>query len=129
MATKKLAKHKHSCTAEGVVNKVLDRAIVWVEWEDMPPEERKKWGADARSVLMNPVFMSLAGRSSVLHGKATSGQIAKNCIEEIARRSKSHEETVGIRHVICGVELIREILEECLYQESRVTNEEPNAAL
>ncbi len=113
----------HKCTAKKLVNDILDRPLVWINWQAMPTQERKNWGAIAKAALENRALQSLIG------DKNSSGEIVKRCIENIARRSSSQEETESMRHIICGIELVRELLEEMLVTEDRITVEDPNAAI
>lgn len=120
---------EHNCTPQEVVNTVLDRPIVWTDLESMPLEVRRRWGADARAILTNPVFISLVGRSGLIFDTATSGEMAKNLVEHIARYAKSFEEVRDLRMTINGIELIRKELERALFEEKKPTEEEPNAPI
>lgn len=117
---------KRAQTAKELVNSILDREIVWVDWKSLPTDARKAWGKDAEQALHNRTLQSLIGKSSAIGGMNTSGELVKRCIEQIARRSKSHDETHDTRMIMCGVELIRELLEEMLVSEGHETKENLN---
>jgi orotate phosphoribosyltransferase-like protein len=96
----------------------------------MPLDMRKQWGADAKAVLENRCLQHIIGKSvTICDGVETNGEVIKRCIEAIARHSKSHEETENIRMTMNGIELVRELLEEMLYQEEKTKVEEPYAPL
>lgn len=116
-------------TAKDLVNSILDRDIVTVDWSSMPEELRRGWGDDARQALSNRCIQHLIGKVDMVSGASTSGEIVRRCIENIARRSTSQEQTEYIRHIMIGVELIRELLQEMLSLgiEERVEN--PNSPL
>lgn len=120
---------KHICNAKDVVNRILDRDIVTVDYGSMPEDARKSWGGEAKSALSNRCIQHLIGKVDEVTGKNTSGEIVRRCIENIARYSKSQEETERIRHIMIGVELIRDLLQEMLYKEVAATEEDINAPL
>lgn len=121
---------KHVCTAQEVVNAVLDKPIRWVPYQDLPADKRQEWSNYARSALTNPALQSLIGVSGVVSKDPCNGEIVKNMIEDIARRSGSFDQVTDMRMVIIGIELVRTMLEEAIIVDRpNKTVEEPNAAM
>lgn len=119
----------HKCSSKDVVNQILNKPLEWTEWRALPEEARKQWGNDALSLLNNRVFQSIFGKSEVLGGANTSGEYVKMCIENIARASSSQIETEQIRSLICGIERIREMIEEMIIVEDKIPVTDPFAAI
>ena len=118
-------------TAGAVINAILDRPIAWVDWQKLSPQERRNWGSAAREALQNRALQSIFGKSSVVNnGEATNGEYVKMVIEAIARSSRSQDETERMKHLIIGIEKMREMLEEmCIEQEVPEKVKEPYAAI
>lgn len=117
----------HKCTAVKLTNTILDRETVWVAWKQMPAQERKNWSAIAKAALDNRALQSLIGRSKLTKEGETSGEIAKRIMENVTRSSKSQEQTENMRHILCGVELIRELLEEMVLVNEQPVLTDPNS--
>ena len=107
----------HDCLSS-LVGGILDRPIQWVKWREFNRDQRRMWGNEARALLENPVFRSLCGT------KETSGEIVKDLIEKTFRYSERHEQTRDARMIMCGIELIREKVEEMLWNEQNETRDD-----
>jgi len=105
-------------TVKDVVNQVLDRPLVFVDWRSLPIEARRRWGGDARGALQNKALQALIGRSGLIgEGEETTGELVKDCIEHIARNDNNFEEVPNMRMTINDIELIKKTLEDMLYLE------------
>lgn len=113
-----------------LADSILSREITWIDWKAMPLEARKQWSGDARSALQNRCIQHLIGKSASTEPVATTGEISKRCMENVARYAKDHRETENIRHIMCGAELVKELLEEMLLSDqSKESVEEPHSVL
>ena len=115
-------------TATAVVDQILDRPIVFFRWQMLSPQERRNWGAEAKAALSNRALQAIFGKSALLGEEATNGEYVKIVIEDIARYSRSQEQTDNMRHLIIGVEKMREMLEDmCVERSEPQEVKEPNA--
>lgn len=122
----------HVCpmpTAEAVIEKILNRPLAWVDMTKMDVATRRQWGGHATALLQNPLFQALCGTVGKTKSEETSGELVKDLIEHIAKKSKDHEETRDLRMTINGVELVRERAAAWLFFETQATNNEPNAPM
>jgi hypothetical protein len=99
-----------------LVNSILDRPINWIKWDQMPRQQRKAWSDTALVALNNEALVSLIGTEK--DGIKTNGELIKNLIEHSARYAVEKEEMRDMRMIICGVELVRDKLQEMIYIES-----------
>lgn len=119
---------KEKPTATAVVDSILDRPIVFFRWQMLSPQERRNWGAEAKAALSNRALQAIFGKSALLGEEATNGEYVKIVIEDIARYSRSQEQTENMRHLIIGVEKMREMLEDmCVERSEPQEVKEPNA--
>lgn len=110
-------------TARDLTDAVTARPIAWTNWKEMPMDARKVWSDNAKSVLLNPAFISLCGKG---YGKdKTNGELVKLLIEHGIRHAKDYDELQGIRMTMNGIELIREHLESMLIEEQKKPSDEP----
>lgn len=113
--------------AVDVVNKILNRPIVWTEYRKLPEGDRKSWGQFAMELLRNPVFISICGR--IVDGEKTNGELVKTLIESGMRYCEDFQGMKDIRMTINGIELVRELVEDSLYQETKETFDNLNETL
>lgn len=122
----------HKCpepTAEAVIENILRRPLAWVDMKKMDTNTRRTWGGHALSLLNNPLFQALSGTVGLNGDKDTSGELAKDIIEHIAKQSRDHAETRDLRMTLNGIELLRERAKNWLYLDTESTNNEPNAPM
>lgn len=110
-------------SASKFVDYILERPIEWIKWRELNADQRQFWSNNAQAILNNPVFQSLIGK------EGTNGELVKMIIDNSFRQSKNYDMIKDARMTINGIELIREKLQEMLYNKPIETHDEINSAI
>ena len=121
---KDLMKYRSNPTLE-CMEDILGRDIKWVDQTKFNHEQKKDWYINAQALLRNKVFISLVGGSEKT-GEKFNGELVKDLIEEIAKRAPNYDVVRDLRAKICGIELIRELVDTVVDPDTtKETNNDP----
>lgn len=95
--------------ASEVIKSILGRQIKWVDYEDLPEQERDSYYRKAKEILENDVFKNEINRATV------------DIVNTIAYQCQSYEEVQQMRFTLNGIKILQERLESL----AKADEEEP----
>jgi small-conductance mechanosensitive channel len=95
--------------ASEVIKSILGRTIKWVDYEDLPEQERDSYYRKAKEILENDVFKNEINRATV------------DIVNTIAYQCQSYEEVQQMRFTLNGIKILQERLESL----AKADEEEP----
>lgn len=102
-------KNKTLPKASEVIKSILGRQIKWVDYEDLPEQERDSYYRKAKEILENDVFKNEINRATV------------DIVNTIAYQCQSYEEVQQMRFTLNGIKILQERLESL----AKADEEEP----
>ena len=83
--------------ASEVIKSILGRTIKWVDYEDLPEQERDSYYRKAKEILENDVFKNEINRATV------------DIVNTIAYQCQSYEEVQQMRFTLNGIKILQEV--------------------
>jgi len=113
-----LPKEKVESTTFELIERILDRPIEWVRWNELGEDDRRAWGSEARALLDNRAFKSLCGYTKP-DGTKVNGELVKVIMETCFRYADDYTKVRDARMIVSGIERIKEEAEGMLFKEHK----------